>query len=266
MLFAVAGVSQFRVGDELGSGYIDQTLKKSLITFAVARGLNGVISVAQGTEVALEPGGLGVNLAVGEVLDPINDLVERFSWVMLASSTSLAIQALLLELAGVRVITYGVVGLVGLVTLLAWFPDWVNDSLRRNLTRGLLLFCFVRFTVVAIALVNYQLSAHFLDSKIATSTSALQRTTEQIQQREAEEKIAEVEAAESVVQRLKQFVGDLRQNLDGGQKLAYYQRISAEAVNHLVELAALFLVQTVLMPLLFLWLLIRLLGYLLATK
>jgi hypothetical protein len=66
--------------------------------FAVARTLNGVISAAQGTEVALEPGGVGVVLSVGEILDPINDLIERFSAVMLIAASSLGLQALLLNI------------------------------------------------------------------------------------------------------------------------------------------------------------------------
>ena len=70
------------------------------IVLAVARTLNGVISVAQGTEVALEPGGVGVNLTVGQILDPVNDLIERFSAVMLVASSSLGLQNILLVMTG----------------------------------------------------------------------------------------------------------------------------------------------------------------------
>lgn len=35
------------------NAYVDQALKNSLVTFASARALNGVISVVQGTEVAV---------------------------------------------------------------------------------------------------------------------------------------------------------------------------------------------------------------------
>ncbi|MBL8157399.1 MAG: hypothetical protein JNM70_24740, partial [Anaerolineae bacterium] len=38
---------------------VDAALGRALLAFALARGLNGVISVVQGTQVALEPGGLG---------------------------------------------------------------------------------------------------------------------------------------------------------------------------------------------------------------
>jgi len=64
----------------------------------LARGFNAVVSVFQESEVQLEPAGVGVSLALGQALDPINDLVERFSWVMLASLTSLGIQKFLIEI------------------------------------------------------------------------------------------------------------------------------------------------------------------------
>ena len=69
------------------------------MTFAIARTLDGVISVAQGTEVAVEPGGVGVNFALGQALDPINDLVERFSAAMLVATSSLALQNVLLRIS-----------------------------------------------------------------------------------------------------------------------------------------------------------------------
>src|SRR5690349_8497107 len=47
---------------------VEDGLKRALATYAAARALNAVISVAQGTEVALEPGGVGVVLAPGQVL------------------------------------------------------------------------------------------------------------------------------------------------------------------------------------------------------
>ncbi len=266
LLIALAGLSHLRLADDYSAGYINQTLQNSLITFGVARGLNGVISVAQGTELALEPGGVGVNLAVGEILDPINDLVERFSWIMLTSSTSLAIQAVLLNLGGATLITLFVIGLSALVITLLWLPGLGNPTVRKAITRALILFCFVRFTVVTIALVNHQLSVHFLDPEIAISTTVLQQITEQIEEIQKQETIATAAPAEGFTERIKQLVSGVTDSLNASRKLAHYQAIAANAVDHIVRLAALFIVQTVLMPLLFLWGLIRLLRYLLAIS
>ncbi|MEM7294214.1 MAG: hypothetical protein AAF420_12590, partial [Pseudomonadota bacterium] len=82
--------------DQRASPPIDNAFEQALLTFAVVRGINAVISVVQGTEVAIEPAGIGVVLTPGEVFDPINDLIERFSWIMLLASTSLGAQKVMI--------------------------------------------------------------------------------------------------------------------------------------------------------------------------
>jgi len=63
------------VTDEVGQSHVDTAFKRALVGYALARGLNGVVSVAQGTEVAIQPAGVGVNFTPGQILDPVNDLV-----------------------------------------------------------------------------------------------------------------------------------------------------------------------------------------------
>jgi hypothetical protein len=60
-------------------------LRITLTVYAIARGLNAVISAAQGTELSIEPMGVGLTLTPGEILDPLNDLIEQFSSVLLPS-------------------------------------------------------------------------------------------------------------------------------------------------------------------------------------
>ena len=264
LLLALAGLAQYRPADQQGAAYIKQNLQTSLITFGVARGLNGVISVAQGTELALEPAGIGVNLAIGEILDPVNDLIERFSWVMLASSTSLGIQAVLLDMGAGKVISLSVLALSLLVMLLLWLPKLANPAVWRLLIRALILFSFMRFTVLAITLVNQPISDYFLSNKIAASTEVLRQTTERIKQEEETGQLGAPEPS-SVVERLQFFFNDVGGTFDAKKKLAHYQAVTAKAINHIIELAALFIVQTVLIPLLFLWGLLRLMRYLLSA-
>jgi hypothetical protein len=77
--------------DTLSKTIVDDSLKEAVIVFGVAKGLNAAISMAQGTQITAIPGFI---IAIGEALDPLNDLVEQFSWVMLASITSLGIRLL----------------------------------------------------------------------------------------------------------------------------------------------------------------------------
>jgi hypothetical protein len=58
-------------------------LTVTLSVYAVLRGLNAVISMAQGTELAIKPMGVGVTLTPGELLDPLNDMIEQVSSVLL---------------------------------------------------------------------------------------------------------------------------------------------------------------------------------------
>ncbi len=58
--------------DRSGESQLDVAFTRALIGFGIARTLNGVISVAQGTEFAGQPAGIGVNFAPGEILDPVN--------------------------------------------------------------------------------------------------------------------------------------------------------------------------------------------------
>ena len=83
LLAALVAFSWFSPLDIVATQQVDAGLKRALVSFATARTLNAVISVAQGTEVAIQPLGFGVNLAPGQVLDPINDLVEQFSHLIL---------------------------------------------------------------------------------------------------------------------------------------------------------------------------------------
>lgn len=100
MMMLLVALSFGGTADKVGQEYTETGFKRALITFASARAINGLISVAQGTEVAVQPGGLGAVFAPGEILDPINDLVEQFSQVMLFSAAVLGTQKLLIEMSG----------------------------------------------------------------------------------------------------------------------------------------------------------------------
>ena len=97
LLAALMAVTPFL--DQRAVDNYESLFQRALVTFALARTLNGVISAVQGTEVAIQPAGVGVTLTPGQMLDPVNDLVERFSWVMLGATISLGIQQVLLEVS-----------------------------------------------------------------------------------------------------------------------------------------------------------------------
>ena len=83
--------------DDMAGAQAQAGFKRAVASFATARALNAVISVVQGTEFSVQPLGIGVTLTPGQMLDPLNDLVERFSDLMLMASVAFGVQLLLLE-------------------------------------------------------------------------------------------------------------------------------------------------------------------------
>lgn len=78
--------------DALSQTYLTDTISSNAIVFGVVRTLNGVISVIQSADV-----GVGVaSIGIGEIFDPVNDLIERFSGLLLTTLTALGIQQVIL--------------------------------------------------------------------------------------------------------------------------------------------------------------------------
>ena len=96
--FLIATIAIIALGwsgflDEASTEYIDSALLGSGAIYATARGINAIVSVLQGTELDA----FIVTFTIGELLDPVNDLIERFSGIMMLAIGSLAMQKILLH-------------------------------------------------------------------------------------------------------------------------------------------------------------------------
>lgn len=98
LFLAIVSLLSFYTGiDEKAIEIYEGTLDRAVYSFALVKGLNAIISVLQSTEINMSLF-VGATVGIGQILDPINDLVERFSVVMLFASVSIGIQHLLLFL------------------------------------------------------------------------------------------------------------------------------------------------------------------------
>ena len=195
-----------------------------------------MISVAQGTEIAVHPVGVGMTFSVGEILDPLNDLVERFSWLVLAATTSLGTQMLIAELLGSvwlnALLTLSVAGLlVGL-----WWPR--AESARAALIKLCGAIAFTRFLFVAITLVTALVNHALLDPK-------QQQSLDQIAT--ASEELGELHEAREVDPE-SDFFDRLQANLDVRSQLDAFQARVEETITELVNLIVVYLVQTIILP------------------
>ena len=141
--------------DKLSYTYVDDTLTNAGLIYATARGINAVISVIQTTEVDAAL----VSVQVGQVLDPVNDLIERFSGIMLVSLGSLALQRIILEV--VSDFTFNVIltvlAVLSVGTLVMGYQKYYG-----YFARGFFVTAFLRFALLLVLLANSWIDSTFL--------------------------------------------------------------------------------------------------------
>lgn len=243
--------------DEGAQGGTDRVFRQALLTYAAARSLDAAVSLAEGTELALEPGGVGLTVSAGEILEPLDDLVEQFSTLMLVSATSLGLQSLLL-----RASAWGPVTLLLLLFLLArvgtaFFPERVHPILERIIATGALLLLVARFAVPSYALGTTLLFERFLQPGQVEAVQALEETGADVR---AVDELDEEEPRPGLTGRVSDWFSGAMERLDVSQRMEALRDRVSRAVDHVMHLLVVFVLQTVVLPLAFLWVLARVLA------
>lgn len=247
-------------------------LQRSLTAFAAARALGAVLSVAQGTQLDVKPAGVGLSLAPGQALKPLNELVDRFAAVMLAASVAFGIQLLMLGIGGHAAVSIALTAVLLAWLVLRWRAATVSTRARAETAganapaarqeaataralrwlspvfAGLLL---VRFAVPAVGLANEGVYRAVMAGEYQSALAVIEASPEQVVGRTQ----PAAPAQESLLERLKRWserATDLRAGYEAILQAA------SEWTRTMVRLIALFVVQTVLLPLGFLWLMWRL--------
>lgn len=226
----------------------DAALQRALVTFAVARTLNGVISMAQGTEVAVQPAGMGINFAPGQLLDPVNDLVESFSTVMLYASVALGTQKLLLAIGSGLWLSLLLVGGTAI-----WFWLRQRGSPATGTAARLLLAVWVlRFAVPLVTVGTEAAFNAFLQPEYQRSAEELDRSAIQLGTLSRNEQ-AQAEADEGFFDRASRWLDSASAALDVSARMAELQAAATTAIGNMIDLIVVFLLQTVAIPIGLLW-------------
>ncbi len=241
--------------DNAAKSHTDAALKRALITYAVTRSLNGVISVAQGTEIALQPAGIGVTLSAGEILDPLNDLVERFSWLTLMAATSLGVQSLMTEIFGHQSANLLLTLLLVVLAVLVWIRN--RPKLRSRGLRLAIVLIIVRFSFALVALLSSLFSETFLLQKEQQSMDYLSQTETMIESTQIHSSYPAAEPEISLLERFNSFIEEQREALDIQARLDNLKAHSESAVDHVINLMVVFLIETILLPLGVFYLVVR---------
>ena len=249
--------------DQATSERAEESLTRAVAVFAMARLTNGVISVIQESQLELAPAGLGLNLALGQILDPLNDLVERFSWVMLAAVTSLGIQRFLIAIG-----PWFAVEILGALALLLWLiglwlPAGKQPLQLLPLARKMVLLAVVvRFAVPLAASLNEAVYQSFLAADYTRATAVIASGNEELQQLSSP---AAGAGEESWWQQFRTRLGQAERAIDFDRLRGWLSQRSGQMIDKFVSLLVIFLLNTVILPLAFLWAIFKLFRSLLSS-
>lgn len=242
--------------DNFAQENVAETTEESIKIYVMSRSINAVISTLQSSQVKVP---FLASIQIGELLDPVNDAVERLSSAMVWAIGSLFLQRIVLEVAASSVFTWSffVAGLMAISALL--LVDWerVHNPLcevfavsKANLDRyrDLLVQIFIvvalfRFIVPTFVVISSLVSQTFLETEINEHTknlSAWEKDVSEVQkqlideQNAREQSLDEQKMPESVLLEERQKISGESENLR--RALTSHQQESDELDKYINDL------------------------------
>jgi len=244
--------------DELAVKLQDEAFDRAMIAFGLAKGLNAIISLIQGTELSLTPVGIGLNFSVGEVLDPFNDMVERFSWVMLASTVSLGIQKIILLLSS-KIFLQVAITISAITSLVfLWLKPLHVKWFFILPFKILLLLLVLRFGAISSIYTTEFLYNSTLHVEYVNSSKIIAKTQNQLEDIHTKntQLVEQKEKSSWYDLDVSKRAKDLISKLNVSKQLDSLKDNISEASRNIINLITIFIIQSIIMPLLFLYLML----------
>ena len=198
LVACLVSLSWIRPIDVYTEDYLSESITTAAVIFAISRTINAAISVIQSGEV-----GIGVaSVAPGEALDPINDLIERFSEVMTVSLVSLAFQQILLE-----IVSHWLFNVLVSLSALALLGAWWRGRYRRAATSMFAFFVIIRLLLPVVVFANSIVDQAFIESKVVAEKDEMEKL-------ETSVSMAAKQAADDEIDDLGQRLEDLSQRIE----------------------------------------------------
>ena len=265
---SLAVLAHLELLDKAGLRHTEDGLNRALVTYGVSRGLNGVISVVQGTEVSIEPVGVGMTFTPGQILDPVNDLIERFSSIVLVSATAFGVQRIFLDLVSDPLFSIALSLLIVIALSLMWFGKGVSKNLRRTIFRSAIIFLIIRFSVPTVAIFSENFYQYFLAPQYLVSSEQLLSTTDQLKDIQAKTESSAPPSADpkSLFESAKDLYRSATSTFDMRQHLEDFKQAAENISEHAIKLIVIFLFQTIILPLGSVWLILKTIKWVAVRK
>lgn len=167
-IVAVLVISWSSKIDDKAHEQINESIVEASAIWVVARSVNRIVSVIQETELAI-PFLDNIKIKPLEILDPVNDAVERFSGLMTYAISSLVAQKILASVAVNYLLNFVLtISLISYAIAFYLNASWVEVAKQFALT-----FVLIRLSLGLVILMNAALSHAFLDKEIEKEAQAL---------------------------------------------------------------------------------------------
>lgn len=259
VLFFSSGV-QIPVLDATADTYFKDSITKAGVSYGICRVINATVSVIQESSVQLEPAGIGLSLAVGQIADPINDMVERLSNVLVMSIASLGVQELAYEIS-ITIVPQTLAAFLLTLSVLVWFKNTRVLKLQRILMSVMVIASIARFCLPVSAVANEFLQETFFEDKIIEANQKLTAST------------ADIDKLEDIsVPKLDGFIGTIgnsasyikEKSVDFKNTIQAIMENKGVIVENMLRLTFLYLgifvIQVLVLPLLIFWFLMRIVN------
>jgi hypothetical protein len=218
------------------------------------------VSVIQQSTIQLEPAGIGLSLAVGQIVDPINDMVERLSNVLVMSIASLGVQELAYEIS-ITMVPQILAVLLLFLSFLLWSKNTRVVQLQKILMSVMVIAAIARFCLPISSIANEFLQETFFEDKIVAANEKLTAST------------ADIDQLEDVsVPKLDGFLGTIgnsatylkEKSVDFKNTIQVIMENKSVIIENLLRLTffylGIFVIQVLVLPLLMFWFLMRIVN------
>lgn len=248
--------SWFALLDAPSSKLVDEGLERAFVSFATARALNAAISFGQGTEVAIQPMGVGVTLTPGQLLDPVNDLVENFSSLMMAACIALGAQKMLINIGG-----HWLVSMLLTMTVLAW--SWFYFRQQQPfawLSKILVILLMVRFAIPLVTIATDMLSQKYLIAEYKANQKVIDKAPKEVTEfkflvAKGPDNTGIMAGVKDTVDAVNRFLSKAKEAANVELHYKKLQQAAEQWAKHIINLIVIFLLQTLVIPVLLIWIL-----------
>ncbi len=251
--------------DNNTDAYFSDSMTKAGLAYGVCRVVNASVSVIKESQIQVEPAGLGVSLAAGQVLDPLDDMTERASDILITAIVSLGIQKIAYELC----VTY-VPLLIGFALIIfagvSFFKGDRASTMRVIVLKSIILLAVARLCLPASSIINQYLNKTYFSPQIVKAKDELAIISPEME-RLKDLTMPEGDGVVGTVKNGFDFVQ--RKTTDLGAALKSMINNMGSMISNLLKLSYLyvtiFIVQVILLPLTIFWILARLTNVLFGT-